>query len=163
MFKACLRVGDHIVMAVAVALWVLFFVSVFLQVFVRYVLELPLPWTEEVAREAFIWCSMLTASVIVGRDQHFALTVGIDQLPERARTLVRLLGAILCLAFALVLLDKSFAWSWRMRFATTSVMEFPQGAVYAIIPFSAFYMALHLLARIGDLIAALRRGNGVPA
>jgi TRAP-type C4-dicarboxylate transport system permease small subunit len=157
--KALLRQLDRAVMAVAVMLWIVFFVSVALQVFVRYVLALPLPWTEEVAREAFIWCSLLTASVIVGQDRHFTITVAIDRLPDRARLAVRLVGSLLCLLFCVVLMDVGGAWSWRMRFATPSVLELPQGVVYAIIPFAGFYMALHLVARIGAQFSALR-GRG---
>ena len=56
---------DAAIMGVVVLLWAVFFVCVVAQVFVRYVLQFPLPWTDELARYTFIWSSFRSASVIL--------------------------------------------------------------------------------------------------
>jgi TRAP-type C4-dicarboxylate transport system permease small subunit len=146
---------DAAIMCVVVVLWALFFVCVVAQVFVRYVLELPLPWTDEVARYTFIWSSFLSASVILGRGQHFSIDVVVGRLPRHAVWVIELIGTGLCLAFTLVLTQKSAAWAWRLSYARSSVLELPLGVVYAVLPFSASFMSIHL---IGRLVGLLNRG-----
>ena len=55
-----------------------FFVCVLVQVFYRYVLEAPLPWTEELARYLFVWAAMLAAAVSVGRNDQFNIPMFAD-------------------------------------------------------------------------------------
>jgi TRAP-type C4-dicarboxylate transport system permease small subunit len=98
-----LAIADRAVMAFVALLTATFFVCVLLQVFVRYVLEQPLPWTDEVARYCFVWASFLAAAVIVGRGEHFNIDFMLEALPHRARGLLRLLGTALCIGFALIL------------------------------------------------------------
>ncbi len=150
--RRLLAVADAAIMGVVVLLWVTFFVCVVAQVFVRYVLQLPLPWTDEVARYSFIWSSFLAAAVIVGQGQHFSIDVALERLPPRAIRIVDLLGTMLCLTFTVMLTEKSTAWAWRLADARSSVLELPLGAVYAVLPFSAAYMSLHLAGRIAGLL-----------
>jgi len=147
---------DRAVMFVAMVLWVIFFATVVLQVLVRYVLELPLPWTEEVARESFIWWSLLTSAVILGRRQHFAIPIFVERLPARLQTVVEFFVTLGCLVFAVVVTLHGWNWAMRMRFAFSPVLELPQGLVYAIIPLSLAYMGLHLVVRLFDCILRLR-------
>jgi len=48
-------------------------VFVLLQVFTRYVLSNPLPWTEEAARFSLVWLTFLAAALVMGRRQHIAI------------------------------------------------------------------------------------------
>jgi len=150
--RRVMAIADAAIMAVVVVLWAVFFVCVIAQVFVRYVLQLPLPWTDEVARYTFIWSSFLSASVILGRGQHFSIDVVVARLPRRAIWLIELIGTALCLAFTLMLMQKSVVWTWRLAYARSSVLELPLGVVYAVLPFSAGYMSIHLVGRVVGLL-----------
>ena len=52
-----------------------------LQVFFRYVLEEPLPWSEELARYLFVWAALLAAAVTVGRNDKFTISILAERLP----------------------------------------------------------------------------------
>jgi TRAP-type C4-dicarboxylate transport system permease small subunit len=159
-----LAIADRAVMAFVALLTATFFVCVLLQVFVRYVLEQPLPWTDEVARYCFVWASFLAAAVIVGRGEHFNIDFMLEALPHRARSLLRLLGTALCIGFALILVVYGYRWSARLMFARSSVLELPQGLIYAVVPISAAYMALHLVLQlVGQFRALGRRPAGDPS
>jgi TRAP-type transport system small permease protein len=153
--RRTMAITDAAIMGVVVLLWAVFFACVVAQVFVRYVLQLPLPWTDEVARYTFIWSSFLSASVILGRGQHFSIDVVVGRLPRRAVWLIELIGTALCLVFTLMLMQKSAVWTWRLAYARSSVLELPLGVVYAVLPFSAGYMSIHL---VGRLVGLLDRG-----
>ncbi len=157
-----LAIVDRAVMAFVALLTAAFFVCVLLQVFVRYVLEQPLPWTDEVARYCFVWASFLAASVIAGRGEHFTIDALIDGLPRRARGVLRLVGTVLCLLFALLLVRYGIGWSARLMFARSAVLELPQGLIYAVVPLSASYMALHLVLHLIRQVQGLRHGGDVP-
>lgn len=150
--RRLLAVTDAAIMGVVMLLWAVFFGCVVAQVFVRYVLQLPLPWTDEVARYSFIWSSFLSASVILGRGQHFSIDGVVAHLPRRAAWVIELIGTALCLAFTLMLAQKSATWTWRMSYARSSVLELPLAVVYAVLPFSAGYMSIHLLGRLVGLL-----------
>jgi uncharacterized RDD family membrane protein YckC len=60
-------------------------VVVFLQVIFRYLLNLPLFWTEEFARYSLVWASLLGSAVAVKRGQHIAVTIFMDRLPKALR------------------------------------------------------------------------------
>jgi TRAP-type C4-dicarboxylate transport system permease small subunit len=127
-------------------------VCVVLQVFYRYVLEDSLVWSDELARFCFVWSSLLAASVVVGRGDHFTIPILVDLLPARLRAATERLCLLLFIAFTVIIIVYGAQWSWRMRNAVSPVLQVPQGLVYAILPLAAFHMLLHLIARLRGLL-----------
>jgi len=67
-------------------------------IFGRYVIELPVTWTEELARYLMIWAALLAVSCGVARREHVAVTALLERLPRGGQ---RYLGvAIDALGFA---------------------------------------------------------------
>jgi C4-dicarboxylate transporter DctQ subunit len=83
---------DNIVM---VLLIVLVFLG-FIQVFYRYVLELPLPWTEEMMRLAFVWSVFIGCSIGAKRKAHLGVEFIVNLLPKRIQELIFLVIYLLC-------------------------------------------------------------------
>lgn len=61
--------------AVSVAGWIVFIVVTFGQVIARYVVGLPFPWAEELARFTLIWFSFLCAIELAILDEHIDIDV----------------------------------------------------------------------------------------
>jgi TRAP-type C4-dicarboxylate transport system permease small subunit len=59
------------------------FAVVFGQVFFRYVLNQPSPWTEELARYLFIWISMIGAAYGVKQQSHFGFEMLVKKMSPR--------------------------------------------------------------------------------
>ena len=131
-----------------------FLVCVSLQVLFRYVLQEPLPWSEELARYLFVWAALLAAAVMVGRNDNFTISIVAERLPRRGQWALDVLGAALSILFVLIMLWKGAAMSWRMGGAVSPVLQVSQGLVYAVIPLSALYMFVHLLVRLVTLLRA---------
>jgi TRAP-type C4-dicarboxylate transport system permease small subunit len=129
-----------------------FLVCVSLQVLFRYVLEEPLPWSEELARYLFVWAALLAAAVTVGRNDTFTISLVAERLPASGRWGLDVLGAALGVVFVLIMLWKGTLMSWRMGGALSPVLQISQGFVYAVIPLSALYMLVHLLVRVVTLL-----------
>ena len=149
---AWLGVSDALFLWSAAALTGVFFVCVVVQILVRYLLEYPLPWTEEVSRYAFVWASFLAAAPIVGRNQHFMIDMLVESLKGNAKRLCLILAAVCTLAFTLLLAVYGSRWAWRMMPVRSSVLELSQGGVYAIVPLAGAYMSLHTLLRLLRLL-----------
>ena len=143
---------DALLLGVAALFLAGYLATVVLQVFVRYVLEYPLPWTEELGVYLFVWSAFIAAAVVVGRNGHFSVSLVAGWLGRRQQRTLQVLVAVLCLAFSAIMVWKGTAWSWRMLATSSPVLQLPQGAVYAIVPLAGAYMALHLAVRLWGLM-----------
>jgi TRAP-type C4-dicarboxylate transport system permease small subunit len=147
-----LQRADALVLGIAALFLAGYLTTVVLQVFVRYVLEYALPWTEEVGVYLFVWSAFMAAAVVVGRNGHFSISLVAGWLGRRQQRALHVLVAVLCLAFSAIMVWKGMAWSWRMLATSSPVLQLPQGAVYAIVPLAGGYMALHLVVRLWELL-----------
>lgn len=125
-------------------------VSLVYQVFGRYVLGRAPGWTEEVARMAIVWLTMLGAAACLRGGSHIAITTLVNALSEAPRQALLWLRDAAVLAAAGVL-----AWSGT-RFALMNAeqdspaLEIPMSIAYASLAVGAALIALQLLlSRIG--------------
>lgn len=152
--RRVLRWTDQLFLGIAALFSAIFLTAIALQVLYRYALELPSPWTEEMARYLFIWSAFLAAAVSVGRDDQFFIPLFIDSLPPRPRRLMHIFIDLLQLAFALIMVRYGSIMAERMMMARSPVLPMPQGVAYLVIPIAGAYMAVHLICRL--LIPGLR-------
>ncbi|UCF93381.1 MAG: TRAP transporter small permease [Desulfobacterales bacterium] len=123
-------------------------VVVFLQVIFRYVLNLPLFWTEEFARYCLVWASLLGAAVALKRGQHIAVTFVMDRLPPRLQAV---LARIALLAVALLL--TVITWGGIQLVLVTRAQISPALRIsmsipYAAVPAGAALMLWHTIVLI---------------
>jgi TRAP-type transport system small permease protein len=143
-----LRWSDHLFLGLAGGLSAIYLVAISLGVFYRYVLELPLAWTEELAEYLFVWSAFLAAAVSVGRSDQFHVPLLIDSLRPKARRVLRVAIDLLELAFSIVMIRFGFEMANRMMIARSPVLPIPQGVAYLVIPIAGLYMAVHLTCRL---------------
>lgn len=65
------------------------------QVFMRYVMEAPLAWPEEISRWAFLWLVMLGCVTVTRTGSHIRMSMFVHLLPTRMRPYTDLLGICL--------------------------------------------------------------------
>jgi TRAP-type C4-dicarboxylate transport system permease small subunit len=151
--RTLLRWSDTLFLVVASIFSACYFLCVVIQVVYRYVLEMPISWTEETARYLFVWAALLAAAVSVGRNDQFNIPILADQLGPRARRWLELVIVALGFAFAMVMVIYGYRTSARLFYAISPVIPISQGAVYLVIPIAGAYMAVHLAWRFVGLIA----------
>ena len=74
-----------------------------LQVFFRYVLKMPLIWSEELSRFLFIWTVWFGAILGIAQGKHFAIQFIRDRFPSPWPQRVKIITDLLALAFLAVL------------------------------------------------------------
>ena len=94
--SAVLNRGIELLCAALIAVLV---VDIWIGVFGRYLFELPVTWTEELARYLMIWAALLAVSCGVARREHVAVTALLHRVPVGIRRWLELAIDALALAF----------------------------------------------------------------
>jgi len=135
-------------------------VSMAAQVVWRYVLGDSLVWSEEVARYALIWSSMIGAAVAYRQGGHVAITNLVERLPPALRVAVARLVHLLVLGFAVLI-----AWSgWLLamrnfaRHQLSAALQIEIAWIYLAIPAAGLLM---IVAALDAIARAQRPGAGV--
>lgn len=145
------RLLEETVWWVATLFFVLFCVAILLQVFTRYVLNNPLPWSEEAARYLSMWAMFLGAVTVTSRRSHLCVDLidhYLDRAPKRLRIAYRL---VIDLAVALALpglIYGSFFMAydrWGVRLVT---LPLPHGLAFLSLAVSSVLMLLYTVDHI---------------
>jgi TRAP-type C4-dicarboxylate transport system permease small subunit len=129
--------------------------AVFAQVFFRYLLNVPLGWSEELSRFAFVWLCFLGAAYLVRAQQHLRVTIIESNVPRGARAALRVVQYVGALFCAVVFLRGGIGIvgdEWGQVSPATGLR---MGYVYGVIPVAAALMVLWIIA---SGIAEIRRG-----
>ena len=136
-------------------------VVVLLQVLMRYLVAQPNSWSEEVSRFAFIWVSLLGASLAVEHRAHFGFDQVTQKLAPRAQKAVETFAGGVVLVFSLLLIGTGIALMHLTMGERSAALNLPIALVYAAVPVSGVLMVIHLLAgRSEDSAAEEDRSAG---
>lgn len=121
-------------------------ISVALQVYFRYVAQMSVPWTEEVALIAFVVMVFYGATLAVYHDRHLGIKNVIEKLTERNFKIVwflkkSLLG--LFLLIVMVLFSSSMVREGLNQ--TYTITRIPLFYVFLQIPIFGCFSAFHII------------------
>ncbi len=113
-----------------------------LQVFNRNVTQLPLNWTEELARFAMVWLAMLGSSIGLRRGKQMCVDFFYNKFGASVKKACRIIGDILCAVFCGTMAYYSFL-NVQQQFIVNQVstgLQVPMSFVYSIMPVCFFVM-----------------------
>ncbi|MDP2058103.1 MAG: TRAP transporter small permease [Flavobacteriaceae bacterium] len=122
-----------------VALFVLLFFDVLLQVFSRYFLNASFSFTEELARFLLIWLSILGAAYLNAKREHLSMDFLYRKFSIENKKKLSILIEVFILLFALAVM---VAGGFNLVYITlhleqlSGTLQIPLGYVYAILPIS---------------------------
>jgi TRAP-type C4-dicarboxylate transport system permease small subunit len=122
--------------------------SVVLQVASRYVFNRPTSWSEELARDLFVWITFLGAAVVIRKRRHVDVTVLTDRLPPGAAKVVYLVSdvAVLFMLGALTWAGAGLAIMAHRQLS--AAMDLPMSLAYSAMPVGTGLMFVFLVATI---------------
>jgi TRAP-type C4-dicarboxylate transport system permease small subunit len=126
----------------------------------RYFLDQPLIWGEEVSRYAMIWGTMLGLALAYRAGQHVAITLLVDSLPRAWVMGLRLASHLLSLGTALVLWQAGSVLVERLGFMAAPSSGVAMGGVYAAMPVAAVMLAIEVLRLLVADTRQLMAGRG---
>jgi TRAP-type C4-dicarboxylate transport system permease small subunit len=109
------------------------------QVFTRFVLNDPSPWTEELARYMLIWLGLLGAAYALSKRMHLAIDVLLTKFEGTARLYLDIFIMSLIWLFAVVVMLFGGFKLVSMTLALNQIsaaLQVPLGYVYLALPLS---------------------------
>lgn len=127
-------------------------VSIFAQVFCRFLLGFSLTWSEEVGRYLLIWISFTGFGVLAKEKMMISIVVVVDLLPAKLKIVAKILADLLSITFMGVVCYYGFLLVEITMIQLTVVTEIPMGYVYLIIPIGAAFYIIHTIVGYIDLL-----------
>ena len=137
-------------------LFVCLLVAAILQVFSRYVLEAPLPWTEELARFLLVWVAFLGAASVTRRKMHITVEFFSNKFTGKVAGMVNTSLYLIMAIFLAILFYGTFVMfesSWPVHAGTMPWLRMSWVYLGAIIGVAVMliYVLNHLVREIGNL------------
>lgn len=120
------------------------------QVFTRFLLEAPSPWSEALVRQALVWMVLLGVAGAIRQGSLVAIDVARTALKGRARLVLDIvIFAAIVLLFAVLFW---FGWEMarRVRFQSIAGLEVSIAWGYAAIPVGSVFAIIGALAALVD-------------
>jgi len=117
----------------------------FLQIFSRYVIESPIPWSEALLTYMFVWFSFIGTSLAVAEGAHFCVEVLFVRFPPRMKHYVELLIYILIMLVAGLMIHKGILFVWVNRTQLMTILPFSMSWPYLALPVSGAFIFIHSL------------------
>ena len=146
MKRLILNLLDHFESYLCQFLLVFFVVVIFLQIILRQ-MDMSLPWTEEIARFAFIWFILFGACYATRLCALNRVTLQFSKAPKWVGDLFLFIGDVIWIGFSLTM-------AWEGYLAVMDLVEYPYatpaldwdlGKVYLVFPLSFLLMAIRIV------------------
>jgi TRAP-type C4-dicarboxylate transport system permease small subunit len=123
------------------------------QVLNRFVLQVPAPWTEEMARYSFVYLSMFGIAKATREKSHIFVDFIETMVKGPVKEISGLLAHAVSLVFAAILLKVSITWTLKNVGNLCETAEVDLSLIYMCVPLGAFLM---LIFGLENLIASIK-------
>lgn len=162
MKKALKWIYDALEIYLGVAVFALLIATVAVQVFMRYVLNMPSPELFEVSIYSFVWVIYLGGALAVRYDQHMRFDLLYRKLAKRTRLVFDLACDIITNVILLILLPPSLLYTVKMYTIKASALRIPWTFLLIVYPVFLLLVIAHNFTSIVYGIRELRGGAGRP-
>jgi len=144
---------------IGAALFAVMLGAFLLQVFMRFVLNRPLAWTDEVAVLAYIWVIFWGAAFMLPEREQVTFDLAWQALPARGRRVAGIAGALLVAGLMGAALPVFADWTAFMARERTAVLDLPKHWVFAVFLAFAAMTVAGALVRLARLLGRSWRGH----
>ncbi len=123
----------------------IFFITVLIQVFCRY-LGITVIWTGEVAGYSFTWAVFMGSGIMTYENKHFSFTLLLDKLQGKNKVYLKMFISLVMMLFASAifyygfLITKKF-WNYKW----ISLPQMSMGITWLCVPILGFTMVLYCI------------------
>jgi TRAP-type C4-dicarboxylate transport system permease small subunit len=133
--------------------------SVFFEVLIRYVIQAPTAWTEEVAQFILVWYGLLAAAVGARKGIHFAIRWGVIGFSERTRWMVRQGVNVGIIVFLAVLLKQGINYLDIVANQTSTGSEINMRIPWAGVPVGIGAIMTMYVLDVADAVLSIWTGR----
>ena len=140
---------------------VLLVVIITYQVFMRYALNSPPTWTEEISLILMIYLGLLGGAWGVRQDIHLSIKLLVSKLPVKLRGAVNVLSLILILVFSLFLIKYGLELMQLTKFQTLPATKIKVCYTYLALPLAGVFFLVFSVEKIVDTLTSSFRKGGM--
>lgn len=120
----------------------------FYGVILRYVLELPTTWQDEVARILLVWGILIGAAATLRENNHIRMDLVYRLFPKTFQKGIDFFANLVILSFFIFLMVSGLELvNQKLETGQTSLNGFPLWMIYLILPFSGLLMAIRTIEK----------------
>ena len=144
------RFIDNIEEYIAVILMALLIFLCFIQVIFRFLLNMPLGWTEELANFTFITLVYIGACIAVKRSRHVRVEIIDSFIPKKYENVYKNIVDFICMVFVAIVAYNAIPFIARaMEYhERTAALRWKIWMVYSIIPVTMGIMCIRYMQNI---------------
>jgi TRAP-type C4-dicarboxylate transport system permease small subunit len=133
--------------ALAVILFGVLILCCFLQVLFRFVLKLPLAWTDEASRFVFIFLIYAGAASAARSFSHVQVDAVLKLFPEKIQRILNILVQFACagVCIFMAVFSQPIISSAFLANQTSPVMLLPMGVIYLLIALMFVFIAIRFI------------------
>jgi len=153
---------DKIIALIAMTLLVVLCILVWLEVFLRFVLNSPISWAPELCRYLFVWIVYLGTFMALKRGAHMKMDIIPRFLSDFLNRILVLLNRLIVIAYTAIVFWSGLILIGKSMNQMMTILPLPMGVIHLIIPISSFLMFFDsVLGLISHLEVSLpKRQNG---
>ena len=123
-------------------------ISICLGVITRYLLNVSLGWTDELAGFSLVWVTFLGSAWALIDNNHISFEGIAELLPQRWQKVLRIVAILCAMLFALVLIVAGTSVTIKTWGNRAISMPISRGLVVSVLPFSGVIMMLALVVQL---------------
>lgn len=135
------------------------FVLIIFQVFTRYVLNMPLSWSEELARLLVVWLTFIGAGFVASRNAHIAVDLLAVYLPKKLATATQILAMVVVAAGSLYMIVAAGSLMLLTGSLTMTATSLPTPVLYGSVLFGYLMILGHTALNV---VMYLRHPEEIP-
>ncbi|MBM3534992.1 MAG: TRAP transporter small permease subunit [Alphaproteobacteria bacterium] len=129
--------------ALGTAVFAAVFVAINLQVFMRYVVQQPVSWSEEFPTLAFTVAVLWAAALMVKVSDHIVFELVTDLMPLRMRLIVGIAGEVVLAAIFALAVPAILDFALYMKALSSPILRIRYDLVYVFFPFFIAALVVH--------------------
>lgn len=152
LYSKSLDIVNKILQYVLAVMFMVMLASSILQVIIRYLVFVSMPWTEELCRYIFSWLVLLGSACTLRAKGHTTVTLLTAKLSVKGKYICRFLTiiALLCLFYCMIVYGTQAAQVAAARKSTA--LRIHMNYIYMAVPVSGVLMALYTIDELAALI-----------
>ena len=119
--------------------------TMFSQVFARYVLGTSIVWSEALSRYAILWMTFVGLGYGVRKRSHLEMTLFYNMCPPIVRKMLQILINLIVIAAYCYIMPETFKFVMGQRKIIVTGMGVPFSYIYAILPPALIVMILRVV------------------
>lgn len=126
----------------------------FVSVICRFVLHMPLAWSEEIMLFCMVWTTYLGASTAANERKHIRVSMFVNLLPKSMQKTITILSELLWIACAILLFYLGYivTFNYIKSHAATLGGGFPYWIAAISIPIGMLLMVIRIIVSIYDTL-----------